>query len=70
MSLSSLALCSCASPFSVNWLYRRLEVKKEIMVLLQMLTILMNVKMAKEDNNMINVTVSLLSHASGRVGQK
>ena len=70
MSLSSLALCSCAFPFSVNWLYRRLEVKKEITVLLQMLTILMNVKMAKEDNNMINVTVSLLSHASGRVGQK
>ena len=46
----------------MNWLSKRLEVNKEITVMLQMLTIFINVNMVKEDNIiMISVTFWLLS---------
>ena len=54
-SLSSLAFRSCAFPSLVNWLSSRLEVKKEITVRLQMLTILINVNMEK-DNTILTRT--------------
>ena len=48
-SLSSLAFRSCAFPSQVNWLPLRLEIKKEITVMLQM-CYHTHVNLVKEDN--------------------